>query len=524
MRTVGQALVEGLRLRGVEVVFGIPGVHTIELYRGLAGGGIRHVTPRHEQGAGFMADGYARVSGKPGVAFVITGPGLTNTITAMAQAKADSVPMLVVSGVNRRASLGKGLGHLHELPDQAAMIATLCPTERVEDPAQLSAALDRAFARMTGGRPGPVHLEIPTDVMGLACPAPQAGASPPRPAPPAEGVAEAVARLDAAARVVILAGGGARGCDAGLTALAERLDAPVVMTVNARGMLHGHALGVPASPSLSAVRALLAGADQVLALGTELGPTDYDMYMRGGLPDLTGMIRVDVCDAQLRRHPAAVPLRCGVAGAVAALMPQLAPHVGDGAARAAVARQAARAELAGLHRSMPAQLAMVEAIRDAVPGAIIVGDSTQPVYAANLFYDHDLAGGWFNAATGYGALGYGLGAAIGAAVAAPDRPVICLVGDGGLQFDPAELRVAVDEGLPVTYVVWNNAAYREIAEAMRDAQTEIIGCSPSPLKLEHLAAACDLGFQRVAESPEALARALCQPHDGPRLIEITVRS
>ncbi len=170
MRTVGEALVEGLAARGVEVVFGIPGVHTVELYRGLAGGRIRHVTPRHEQGAGFMADGYARVSGKPGVAFVITGPGLTNTLTAMAQAKADSVPMLVISGVNRRASLGKGLGLLHELPDQARMVAALCPTERIEDPAEVGPALDRAFARLTSGRPGPVHIEVPTDVMPLPCP------------------------------------------------------------------------------------------------------------------------------------------------------------------------------------------------------------------------------------------------------------------------------------------------------------------------------------------------------------------
>lgn len=524
MRTVGQALVEGLRLRGVEVVFGIPGVHTIELYRGLAGGGIRHVTPRHEQGAGFMADGYARVSGKPGVAFVITGPGLTNTITAMAQARADSIPMLVVSGVNRRASLGRGLGHLHELPDQSAMIATLCPTERVEDPAQLSAALDRAFARMTGGRPGPVHIEIPTDVMGLACPAPEVGAVVPATAASEAGLAEAVARLNRAGRVVILAGGGARGCDGALTALAERLDAPVVMTVNARGMLHGHALGVPASPSLDAVRAVIGAADQVLALGTELGPTDYDMYMRGGMPDLSEMIRVDLCAEQLRRHPAAVALQTGVAAALDALLPRVTPRNGDGAARALAARVAARAELAGLHPSMPAQLAMVEAIRDAVPRAIIVGDSTQPVYAANLYYDHDRANGWFNAATGYGALGYGPGAAIGAAVAAPDSPVICLVGDGGLQFDPAELRVAVDEGLPVTYVVWNNAAYREIAEAMRDAQTEIIGCTPSPLNLQHLAAACDLGFASVEETPQALRAALRAPHSGPRLIEVRVRS
>ena len=147
MTTIGEELVAQLAQRGVECVFGIPGVHTIELYRGLASSGIRHVTPRHEQGAGFMADGYARVSGKPGVAFVITGPGLTNTLSAMAQARADSVPMLVVSGVNILSSLGKGMGHLHELPDQqalAAMVALI--SERIEASSDLIPALERAFS------------------------------------------------------------------------------------------------------------------------------------------------------------------------------------------------------------------------------------------------------------------------------------------------------------------------------------------------------------------------------------------
>ena len=116
MRTVGERLVEGLAARGVEVVFGIPGVHTVELYRGLPQTRIRHVTPRHEQGAGFMADGYARVSGKPGVCFIVTGPGMTNILTAMGQAYADSVPMLVISSVNRTEHLGMGEGRLHELP------------------------------------------------------------------------------------------------------------------------------------------------------------------------------------------------------------------------------------------------------------------------------------------------------------------------------------------------------------------------------------------------------------------------
>ena len=519
MATVAMRLIEGLAERGVNVVFGIPGVHTVELYRGLAGSPVRHVTARHEQGAAFMADGYARVTGRPGVAFVITGPGLTNALTAMAQARADSVPMLVVSGVNRRDSLGQGFGLLHELPDQAGMVRALCPTLQVTAPEMLAPVLDRAFALMLEGRPGPVHIEVPTDVMAL-----QAGALPPAlpralHEPDAGAVAEAVARLNAAQRVVILAGGGTKAAAAVLTALAERLDAPVVQTVNARGVMFGHRLGVPASPSLDAVRDLIAGADCVLAVGTELGPTDYDMYARGGFPDVSGMIRIDLCAEQLARHPAAVRIQADAGLALAALT-EVQPRQADGPARAKAARHAARAELAGLHPAMTGQLEIVEAMRDALPGAIFVGDSTQPVYAANLYYDHDRAGGWFNAATGYGALGFGPGAAIGAALGAPGVPVVCLIGDGGLQFSAAELRTARDEALPITFVVWNNAGYREIAEAMAGAGAQVIGCDPSPLELAPFAKACGLPFVSLLPDPNALRAAMQPPQSGPRLIEL----
>jgi acetolactate synthase I/II/III large subunit len=521
MRTVGERLVEGLAARGVSVVFGIPGVHTVELYRGLSNSPVRHVTARHEQGAAFMADGYARVSGRPGVAFVITGPGLTNALTAMAQARADSVPMLVISGVNARATLGKGLGKLHELPDQAAMVATLCPTRQITDASLVGPTLDWAFATMATGRPGPVHIEVPTDVMPLPCdalPPPAQGAAPALPPQPA--LDQATALLNRAARVVILAGGGANSAEQALRALAETLDAPVVQTANARGLMHGHPLAVPASMSLDAARALITPGTQVLAVGTEFGPTDYDAYVRGGMPDMSSMIRIDICAQQLARHPTGVTLHGDAATILAALHP--APRQTDGAARAAAARTVARAELATLHPAMPGQLTMVEAIRSALPQAIIVGDSTQPVYAANLFYDHDRPRGWFNAATGYGALGFGPGAAVGAALAAPGTPVICLIGDGGLQFSPGELRTAVDEHLPITFVVWNNAGFREIAEAMAGAGTEVIGCTPSPLRMEPFAAACDLPFQSVAEHPAALAAALRQPQNGPKMIEVRV--
>ncbi len=523
MTTVGVRLIEGLAARGVNVVFGIPGVHTIELYRGLASGLVRHVTARHEQGAGFMADGHARVSGRPGVALVITGPGLTNALTAMAQAKADSVPVLVISGVNRRASLGKGLGLLHELPDQAAMVRALCPTETLLSAGDLGPALDRAFAAMTAARPGPAHLEIPTDVMGLPCgPLPPPAAANMAPLPLGR-LRSAATRLNAAERVVILAGGGARRHAATLQALADALDAPVVQTVNARGAMHGHPLTVPASPSLDAVRGLIAAADQVLAVGTELGPTDYDMYVKGGFPDLSGMIRIDICADQLARHAASIPIRADAGAAMAALAPMVLRANRNGASRAEAARLAAQAEIATFYPSMPDTLAMVEAIRTAIPQAIMVGDSTQPVYAANLYYDHDRAGGWFNAATGYGALGYGPGAAVGAAVATPGVPVVCLIGDGGLQFSPGELRTAVDERLPITFIVWNNRGFHEIAEAMRLAQTPVIGCTPSPLNLQAFAAACDLPFARVTQDPAALMRALLTPATGPRLIEVQAR-
>ena len=524
MTSVGEALIAGLRARGVDVVFGIPGVHTVELYRGLAGSGVRHVTARHEQGAAFMADGYARVSGKPGVALVITGPGLTNALTAMAQARADSVPMLVISGVNRRDSLGRGFGLLHELPDQAAMVAALCPTRQVSAAADLGPALDWAFATMAAGRPGPVHLQIPTDVMPLPCADLGAPALVEARALPDSGlVAQAAGLLNAAGRVVILAGGGASGAGCAVRALAKRLDAPVVQTVNGRGIMAGDAaLSVPASPSLEAVRALIAGADRVLAIGTELGQTDYDMNLAGGMVDLGCMIRVDVCRDQLARHRAAVAICGDVGDAIAELMPMLVQKLGDGAARAEAARVAARGELAGVNKVMPQQLMMVEAIRDAVPGVIIVGDSTQPVYAGNLYYEPGRETGWFNAATGFGALGYGPGAAVGAALAAPGTAVVCLIGDGGLQFSPGELRTAVDEALPISFVVWNNAGFREIAEGMAAVGAQVIGCDPSPLKMAPFAVACDLPFASIANDPAALRAALLDGTTGPRLIEVRV--
>ncbi|GAA2854626.1 acetolactate synthase-1/2/3 large subunit [Aminobacter niigataensis] len=523
MTTIGEALIDLLEAHGVDTVFGIPGVHTIELYRGLARSKIRHITPRHEQGAGFMADGYARASGRPGVAFVITGPGLTNTITAMAQARADSVPMLVISGVNAQPTLGKGLGYLHELPDQRGMMEKVAlSSRRVTEAAELPGAIARAFEMFATRRPGPVHIEVPLDVMGKPAdglkPLPKRAAAP---APGERALAEARPLVSATKRPLILAGGGARRAEAELRALAEKLDAPVVTTANGRGLMHGHGLGVPASPSLKAVRSLMADADLVIAVGTEFGPTDYDMYGDGGFMLPKSLIRIDIDEMQLGRRPAAVSILADAGAALA----RLGADVGEarqagGAARAKAARESAWAEIGP---AMQAQVRAVEAIRDALPGAIIVGDSTQPVYAANLYYDHDRPGGWFNAATGYGALGFGPPAAIGAALAVPDAPVVCLSGDGGFQFTLPELGAALDANAPVIFVVWNNRGYREIETSMLDAGVEPVGVSPVPPDFLLIAQAYGLQAERLRDVG-ALGSALKKARSTgkPCLIEITV--
>ena len=212
MTTCGVVLTELLEANGIDHVFGIPGVHTIELYRGLAGSGIRHVTPRHEQGAGFMADGFARASGRPAACFIITGSGMTNIATAMGQAYGDSVPMVVVSGVNQSHELGLGQGRLHELSDQRAVIRNVSAfSHTLLRPAELPAVIERAFAVVRASRPRPVHIEIPIDVLGLPVNGIEIlpAASPSPPAPDSAAIAAVTERLAEAERPALLLGGGA---------------------------------------------------------------------------------------------------------------------------------------------------------------------------------------------------------------------------------------------------------------------------------------------------------------------------
>ncbi|ESR25750.1 5-guanidino-2-oxopentanoate decarboxylase [Lutibaculum baratangense] len=523
-RSVGEYLVACLEAYGVEIVFGIPGVHTVELYRGLADSQIRHVTPRHEQGAGFMADGYARATGKPGVCWVITGPGLTNIATAVSQARQDSIPMLVISSANRKGDLGRRTGALHELADQRQVAQSLfVETHRLLDVAELPAALAQAFAVFEGGRPGPVHIELPLDLLSqsttsLKVPPPHRRL--PAVCPSGASLDEAAALMKAARRPVILAGGGARFAASALRDLAEALDAPVVTTVNGRGLLPpDHPLNVPASPSLPSVRDFLSEADLVVAAGTEFGPTDYDMYGDGRFVLDAKLIRIDIDPQQLFRNVVPDIALPGEAAAILSALAERTEAVSrEGAARASAARAAAEADLKPGMRQL---VSILDMIRTTLPRARIVGDSTQAIYAGNLSFAPDEPGGWFNSATGYGTLGYALPAAIGAKIGAPDVPVVCLVGDGGLQFALGEIGSALDAGVPVIILVWNNSGYGEIKSYMIEQAIEPAGVDLATPDFVALAEAYGIEAERV-EAETALQEALWRAagRRSPSLIEL----
>ncbi|SHE40674.1 acetolactate synthase-1/2/3 large subunit [Modicisalibacter ilicicola DSM 19980] len=525
--TCAELLIRLLRERyDVDTVFGIPGVHTVELYRGLEGSDIRHVTPRHEQGAGFMADGYARASGKPGVCLIITGPGMTNIATAMGQALADSIPMLVISSVNRRDTLGRGQGRLHELPSQQQMLAGVSRfSHTLLDPGALTEVLARAFAIFASARPGPVHIEIPIDLFDAPVEPPTAWQAPRlfRPAPDPRGLAIAADWLHEAQRPLVLLGGGCVDAPEAARALVERLDAPVLTTINAKGLLGiDHPLDLGANGALAPARELALNADVILAVGTELGETDYDVVFDDGFELAGRLIRIDIDPQQLARNQTA---SLGLVGDAARALELLLEHLPrplsrEGAKRACTIRDALALDTDPAFADF---VPLFSTLREALPEAILVGDSTAPVYAGNHLVSQSAPRRFFNASTGYGTLGYGLPAALGAALAKPELPVVALVGDGGVMFTLSELATAVEERLPVIVVLWHNAGYEEIRRYMDAHEVPRLGVDLQAPDFQQVAAGFGCTSLRV-DSPAALAEALCGRPDGPMLVEVDARA
>ena len=475
MTTCGERLAHLLDAWGIDTAFGIPGTHTIELYRGLPATRIRHVTPRHEQGAGFMADGYARVTGRPAVCITVSGPGGLNIATAMGQALADSQPMLVISADNRLAERGMGEGRLHETRNlQAAMAEVSRWSHTLTRPDELPRVLARAFGIFASARPGPVHLTLPLDVITAnADHVPvETWPLPSLPAADPSALARAAAVLNAAGKPVLALGGGAVDTGPLAAALAEALDTPVTLTHNAKGLLPpGHPLHVMGSPAYRATRELYHDADVLLGIGTEFGETDYDFFFDGGFAPTAKLVRIDIDAAQLARQlRPTVAIQADSALAIEALLPLIERRARNGAARTAAANTALRAmDHSGYQR-------FLDTLQTALPDAVLVGDSTQPAYFAAHQFHASAPRRFASAATGYGTLGYALPAAFGAKLGKPELPVIALMGDGGMQFTLNELSSGVEAGLGVAVVVWNNHRYEMIAQNFETAGMRPIAC------------------------------------------------
>jgi thiamine pyrophosphate-dependent acetolactate synthase large subunit-like protein len=520
----GEAVVRLLEQYGVDTVFGIPGVHTLEIYRGLAASEIRHVSPRHEQGAAFMADGYARVAGKPGVCTLITGAGLTNAATPIAGAYHDSIPMLVVSSATACADNGRGHGSLHDLPDQRAFMATITAESiEVRDPAELPEAFARAFEIFESRRPRPVHIGIPIDVLDLPGSAwerlPARGT---RPLAEPALIERAIELLASAERPMLLLGGGAVAAGAEAAAVAERLGAPVGLTVNAKGVLpDSHPLSLGTTLTLNPVHAAFSEADVVLAVGTEFGETDYFYAPGAAAPHFAGsLVRVDIDADQLnRQRPAAIGLHGDSAATLAAIDAGLAARGRERSSQGdrAAALRNGRRWWPGAEKFMPFLAALDRGIPE---NGILVADSTQPAYVAHHSWPGRAPRGYI-APGGFGTLGPALPMAIGAQLAAPRRPVAALAGDGGALFTIQELASAADLGLPIALVIWQNDGYGEMRDSMDRISAPRMGTEVTAHDFMLLAE----GFgcrgvrtESLDDLPGALAEAFAA--DRPTLVEV----
>lgn len=470
--TVGHSVIEAVRDRGVDTAFGIPGTHNLELYRALDELGLRAVTTRHEQGAGYGADGWSQLSGRPGFVVTTSGPGLLNVAAAAASAYCESRPLLIMSsGAPRGTQLGTG--ELHEVKDPiGALGAVLAWSRRAESAAEAVALVHDAFDGFVRARPRPVHIEVPLDLLEET--ADRAALGRPRGEPSLgadaalDGQLAAAARiLLAASRPVILAGGGSLGAAGALLALAEGLGAPVISTINGKGVIREtHPLAVGSQLRCAAARDLANAADALLIVGSKLGAAE----MWDGRIDPAGqVIRIDIDPGQLRIGPRAditiVAHSTTAVAALAAAVSEAAPAAcADEWPDLAGVRAAINAEV---EAADPTSVAVSRAIIAALPDdAVIAGDSSQITYLGAASTLPALAPHQLLCTPTYATLGYGLPAGIGAAIAAPERVVVCLIGDGALMFAVQELATAVAERVRLIVVCVDNGGYREIKQNM----------------------------------------------------------
>jgi len=509
-----------LKDRGVSHVFGIPGVHNQEMYRGIEEAGLVHVLARHEQGAGFMADGYARATGKPGVAYVITGPGLCNIMTPMGQAYSDSVPMLVISSCLDETAATRG--QLHQVLDQRA--AGACVSDWSEEARSAEAAyalVDRALTEFKTKRKRTKSISVPiAQLQGVAARFPVAPDVGDRVSPLQAGDVVAIQTLvNAAHKPLIILGGGVKDGSAAEAFLAASKAASFT-TYAGRGLVAGDSplhfgsmLGRPGSADI------LEQSDLVIAIGTELAEVDL---WRDQLGHNAPLVRVDIDPEILsdRHRPDHQVMYDGDAF-LADLRDLGVAREGSGwsAADVAATRAQWRAEI---DAERPGILPAVDALKDCLPdGTMIYSDMCQFAYAAKEVWDMDRPGHWHHP-TGFGTLGYATPAAIGGAVARPGQPTMAIIGDYGFQYTVAEMATAVELQLPLVIFLWDNGKLGEIEDSMVRAQiapNAVIQRNPDFVKLAEAYGARSAQPQGLDEMQAAVRAAF--EADGPTVIRVT---
>ncbi|MCC6177548.1 MAG: thiamine pyrophosphate-binding protein [Chloroflexi bacterium] len=523
--TGGQALVQSLVLEGVDTIFAIPGIQLDWAFDALYAERqrMRIVHTRHEQAAGYMADGYARATGRVGVYLVVPGPGVLNTGAALATAYACNSRVLCLTGQIQSDLIEGSRGVLHEIPDQLGVLRHLTKwAARGTSPQEIPGLVHEAFRQIRSGRTRPAALEIPPDVLattrevtlGEPLPPIVEGGDPDR-------LAQAAVTLGQAERPLIVAGGGvlAAGAWEELRELAEQLGAPVLMTGNGLGSLPA---SHPLALTLLALPELLPTADAVLAVGSRI--TFYPNRSITPPPGVP-LIRIDADGTQLYRGtPAAIGIVADAKLALGTLVEGVAEYPRE--------RPDRRAELAALKAALADDLDTLEpqgsfgrALREELPDdTIFVSESTQVGYwATNNGLRIERPRGFLT--SGYqGTLGYGFPTALGAQVGRPDRRVVSLNGDGGFMFNVQELATAVQHHIPLITVVFDDGAYgnvRRIQEHQFGGRT-IASDLRNPPFAKLAEAFGMLGLR--AEEPEELRAALrtALSHDGPVLIEVPV--
>ena len=501
MRPLGVELAVMLADRGVDTVFGIPGVHNIELYRGIEQAGIRHILARHEQGAGFMADGYARATGRPGVCFVISGPGLTNIMTPMGQAYSDSVPMLVISTCLDETAARRG--QLHQMRDQEGAARTVCDwSETARTPEAAYRLVDRAMVEFSMSRHRPKSISVPLQVLGADADVPPSASGPMRPTERPD-VTEAVELLLKAKRPLFIVGGGARHAD--VDGLVGYLGAAAFATYAGRGVIRpnwscyfGSYLGRKTS------EAIVEKADLMVAIGSELAEVDL---WREELGTVRQMIRIDADPVVLASSPpASVLVCCDSKVAVDRILSELADLADPLDKDWIVDEIAAQRDRwkAEVDAERPGIVPVCDALSAALPkNTMIFSDMTQFAYAAKEVWDMPAPGLWHHP-TGFGTLGYALPAAIGGAVGY-DGPVLAVAGDYGLQYTINELGTAAELGLSLPILLWDNNALGEIRDNMVEAQIAPVAVHLENPEWRHLAAAYRCGFEEPGSIEELCA-------------------